>query len=83
MAWEWYFFMQHYGAPTRLLDWSDGDCLSLHFALAHSAGSAISLMRLPESIRRCPDSAVRQRSLMNNPDHIGTPDRDATKSATE
>ena len=22
--WEWYFLMQHYGAPTRLLDWSDG-----------------------------------------------------------
>jgi hypothetical protein len=19
--WEWYFLMQHYGAPTRLLDW--------------------------------------------------------------
>lgn len=22
--WEWYFLMQHYGVPTRLLDWSDG-----------------------------------------------------------
>ena len=22
--WEWYFMMQHHGAPTRLLDWSEG-----------------------------------------------------------
>jgi hypothetical protein len=22
-AWEWYFLMQHYAAPTRLLDWTE------------------------------------------------------------
>lgn len=32
--WEWYFLMQHYGAPTRLLDWSDGALLALYFALS-------------------------------------------------
>ena len=33
--WEWdsYFLMQHYGAPTRLLDWSDGALIALHFAI--------------------------------------------------
>jgi hypothetical protein len=32
--WEWYFLMQHYRAPTRLLDWSDGVLVALHFAVS-------------------------------------------------
>jgi hypothetical protein len=31
--WGWYFLMQHYGGPTRLLDWSDGALMALHFAI--------------------------------------------------
>jgi FRG domain len=32
-AWDAYFLMRHHSAPTRLLDWSDGALISLHFAV--------------------------------------------------
>jgi len=37
--WEWYFLMQHYGVPTRLLDWSEGALLALHFSLRAHEGA--------------------------------------------
>ena len=36
--WGWYFLMQHFKAPTRLLDWTESALLALHFAVSESDG---------------------------------------------
>jgi len=53
--WDQYFLMQHYGAPTRLLDWTDSPAIALYFAVRDNPGyydSAIWMLNPYELNRR-------------------------------
>lgn len=61
--WDSYFLMQHHGVPTRLLDWSDGSLIALHFAInkkkrVPESGSVIYVLDpywLNELLKKHPD----------------------------
>jgi|ERR1022692_1130558 hypothetical protein len=65
---EAYLLMQHHEAPTRLLDWSDGSLMALHFALRdkqdNKGDSLVYVLepyRLMEELEALPDYAMAEQ----------------------
>lgn len=69
--WDWdsYFLMQHHEGPTRLLDWSDGALIALHFALRNKSTDendarvyVLEPYRLSEQLKALPDTKLAEEA---------------------
>ena len=65
-VWDSYLLMQHHEGPTRLLDWSDGALMAMHFALRDkkyddkedSRVYVLEPYRLNEQLKQLPDTKL-------------------------
>lgn len=85
--WERYFLMQHYSAPTRLLDWTDGALMALHFAVRDRGaagdkywkGNPVVYMLDPWSLNKRAFKALVLASKSDRPVGVALPDWDEAK----
>lgn len=77
--WDLYFLMQHYGAPTRLLDWTDSPVIALYFAVRDNPGyydSAVWMLDAYELNR-----SVAKKNEVISPSAQGVSKKDADRVA--
>lgn len=70
--WDWdsYFLMQHHNAPTRLLDWSDGALMALHFAVRNKCDDdpdnpvvyVLDPYRLVDRLKALPETEINKQN---------------------
>jgi FRG domain/SET domain len=77
--WDLYFLMQHYGAPSRLLDWTESPVIALYFAVRDNPGyydSAVWMLNPYELNRR-----VARKEEVVSPSAQGVSEKDAQRVA--
>jgi hypothetical protein len=85
--WERYFLMQHFSASTRLLDWTDGALMALHFAMKdrgapddkYGKSNPVVYMLDPWSLNRKAFKSLVLASKSARPVGVALPDWDEAK----
>jgi len=92
-GWDWdsYFLMQHHNAPTRLLDWSDGALMALHFAVRNKGEDdtenpiayVLDPYRLADRLEALPETEITKQNwttyLSKNPSEKASDDVSGAK----